>query len=223
MSFAISVPATPGRSASASELFDADARPSSTRRFLDDHNHHMIMAYVEDDIGRVRQRCRDDASRQGHRDVPVRVGSRRALSAAGIRHRARRSVGGARARRGRATGCGCSPTPTTKLRSGPTPDPGPPSVPTSVMLSWTFSDATRDRRVTGEPDHVTTGNLDTRDGRRASRPHGVARGDSAAPVPVRARARLEGHGCARRPLRTRRAGRSGRNGPRGTEGWFTGP
>jgi ribosomal protein S18 acetylase RimI-like enzyme len=33
----------------ASELFDADARPDATRRFLDDGNHHMILAY-EDDI-----------------------------------------------------------------------------------------------------------------------------------------------------------------------------
>ena len=34
---------------SANELFDADAKPGATRRFLDDGNHHMIVAY-EDDI-----------------------------------------------------------------------------------------------------------------------------------------------------------------------------
>lgn len=34
--------------ASAHELFDSDVRPSWTRRFLEDHNHHLIMAYVED-------------------------------------------------------------------------------------------------------------------------------------------------------------------------------
>ena len=35
--------------ASANELFDAHAEPGATRRFLDDGNHHMIVAY-EDDI-----------------------------------------------------------------------------------------------------------------------------------------------------------------------------
>ena len=34
---------------SANELFDADPEPGATRRFLDDGNHHIIVAY-EDDI-----------------------------------------------------------------------------------------------------------------------------------------------------------------------------
>jgi ribosomal protein S18 acetylase RimI-like enzyme len=34
--------------AKANELFDFDVRPSWTRRFLDDSNHHLILAYEED-------------------------------------------------------------------------------------------------------------------------------------------------------------------------------
>jgi ribosomal protein S18 acetylase RimI-like enzyme len=33
--------------AAANELFDFDVRPSSTRRFLEDPNHHLIMAYED--------------------------------------------------------------------------------------------------------------------------------------------------------------------------------
>ena len=33
--------------ASATELFDFDVRPSWTRRFLEDRNHHLIMAYED--------------------------------------------------------------------------------------------------------------------------------------------------------------------------------
>ena len=41
-------PGDAGALEAANELFDADVRPGATRRFLDDGNHHVILAYEDD-------------------------------------------------------------------------------------------------------------------------------------------------------------------------------